>query len=109
MTKVSIKQSDTAIEFTGTLTKNGVVTNLTGVTSVLFLLTLMDSPYTAYSLTGSIVGAESDGNVSYTVGTGFPTVLGLYRQEWQVTFSGGTILTYPSGTYNVVEILADLN
>lgn len=109
MTKVSIKQSDTAIEFTANLTKNSVVVNLTGVTSVLFLLTLMDSPYTAYSLTAAVDGTATAGNVIYTVGAGFPTVVGLYRQEWQITLSGGTILTFPSSSYNVVEIEADLN
>ena len=127
MSTVKIKADDTAITFTnpryraaGTLSAsdpgqaaeplavNGVTLNLTGAT-ILFLMKLIASPYTAYSLAASIDGTATAGNVTYTSASGFPTVVGQYKQEWQVTQSGGTILTFPSGGYNIVHILDDLN
>jgi len=80
MTKVKIKSQDTAVEFTDALTDNAVAVNLTGVTSVLFLLELLESPYTAYALTAAVDGTATLGNVIYTVGVGFPTVVGSYRR-----------------------------
>lgn len=111
MSTVKIKADDTAITFTnGTtaLAVDGTTLDLTGAT-ILFLLKLIDSPYTAYSLTAAIRGTATAGNVTYTRASGFPTVAGQYKQEWQVTQSGGTILTFPSGGYNIVNILDDLN
>lgn len=107
MNAVKIKSNDTAIQFTGELKIDGVTADLTGA-SVRFLLKLKKSPYTAYSLTATIENA-SEGSVSYTPATGFPTTVGEYRQEWQVTFADSSILTFPSDSYNTVTILDDLN
>jgi len=109
MARVKIKSGDTAIEFTDTLTKDSVAVDLTGISAVVFLLELADAPYTRVSLTAAVDGDATLGNVKYTVGTGFPTTVGEYRQEWQVTMSDATILTFPSNSYNVVQILSDLN
>tara|TARA_R110000868_G_C10831439_1_gene759407 strand:- start:330 stop:668 length:339 start_codon:yes stop_codon:yes gene_type:complete len=112
MSTVKIKADDTAIEFTNPagepLEIDGVTVNLTGA-SIKFLLRMLDAPYTQYSLTAAIDGTATDGNVTYTLGTGFPTTPGQYRQEWQVTFADSTILTFPSSGYNVLEIVNDLN
>jgi hypothetical protein len=109
MTTVKMKSGDTAIEFTSSLETDGVAVNLTGA-SVLFLLKLSETPFTAYSLAASIVGTATDGNVkSLSSESGFPTTVGKYKQEWQVTFSGGAILTFPSDDYNYLVIQDDLN
>lgn len=107
MTTVRIKSGDTALEFTDTLTVDGVADDLTGST-VLFLMKRIRSPGTAYSLSASLVTAAS-GTVSYVPGVGFPTDVGSYKQEWQVTYSNGKILTFPNDDYNVIEIVEDLN
>ena len=39
----------------------------------------------------------------------WPTELGEYLQEWEVTFSDGGILTFPSGGHNTIKIIEDLN
>ena len=90
------------------LAVDGVTLDLTGA-SILFLMKLIDSPYTAYSLAAAIDGTATNGDVIYTLGVGFPTTAGRYKQEWQVTQSGGTIITFPSKGYNIVNIQEDLN
>jgi hypothetical protein len=104
MTTATIKSNDTAIIFTSTLTKNDVAIDLTGAS----VLMLLRKGSTSYSLAATIVSAAA-GTVSYTPGTGFPTEAGKYSQEWEITFSGGTKLTCPSGEYNKVIIADDLN
>jgi hypothetical protein len=105
MTTVKIKSGDTAIEFTSTLQTNGTAVNLTGAT-VVMLLKLGDAAGTSHSAT--IVSAAA-GTVKCVPGGSFPTTAGRYLQEWQVTFSDTTILTFPSDGYNFVVILDDLN
>lgn len=102
---VKMKSGDTSMAFTSTLLVDGVAVNLTGC-SVLFLLKSLQGSET--SLAAVVISAVA-GTVKYTIGNGFPTVTGKYRQEWQVTFPDNSVLTFPNGTYNEVEILADLN
>jgi hypothetical protein len=102
---VKIKSGDTSMAFTSTLLVDGIAVNLTGC-SVLFLLKSFQGSETSFAAT--VVSAVA-GTVKYTVGNGFPAVAGKYRQEWQVTFSDSSALTFPNGAYNEVEILADLN
>ena len=121
MTTAIIKANDTAYEFKnprldtvlGTTHKplmfNGVVLNLTGALSVLFLLELVEAPYTKYSLVAAIDGDPTVGDVIYVRGTGFPITPGRYKQEWQVTQSDATVITLPTTGYNELEILPDLN
>ena len=103
---VKMKSGDTSMAFSSTLLIDGVAVNLTGCT-VLFLLKSFIGG-TETSLNATIVSAVA-GTVKYIVGNGFPTTAGKYRQEWQVTFTDNSVLTFPNGAYNEVEILADLN
>lgn len=91
------------------LSINGTTVDLTNATTVLFLLKLVDAPYTAYSLTGAVDGTATNGDVKYVVASGFPTVAGKYKQEWEVTFSDGTKLTFPNEGYNYLLVEDDLN
>ena len=108
MTTVKIKSGDTAIEFTSTLRIDDTAVNLTGAT-VVMLLKLIESPFTAYSLTASAVSPAAGTVRSLGSASGFPTVSGSYKQEWEVTFSDATKLTFPSDDYNTVLIQDDLN
>ena len=104
MTTARIKSGDTAVVFTDTLLINDVAINLTGA-SVKFLL--KDSAV-SFSAAAAIVSAVL-GTVSYTPSAGFPTTAGQYFQEWEVTQSNGTILTFPNAGYNRLVIFDDLN
>ena len=104
----TIKANDTRQQLTGTLEIDNAAVNLTGCT-VLCLLKLKESPYTAYSLASTIVSAAAGTVKCLATESGFPTVAGTYKQEWQVTFGDGTVLTFPSDTWNTLEILDDLN
>lgn len=104
MTTTTIKAYDTAITFTSTLETNGVAQNLTGAT-VQFIL---KRSATVFSAAATIVSATA-GTVRYSPGGGFPTTVGTYKQEWEVTFGDSTILTFPSSSYNEVVIIADLD
>lgn len=107
-----MKSGDTGCQVTSTLKKDGSAIDLTGA-SVLLLLKLEDAPYTAYSLTATIVTAAAGTVKCLTSINGFPTVVGKYKQEWEVTQSDGKTLTFPSGNatskYNYLVIEPDLN
>jgi hypothetical protein len=94
-------------QFESTITENGTALPLTGAT-VLFLFRLEASPYTAYSFAATIVSASA-GTVKYIPTSTFPTAEAMYLQEWEVTFSPTDIRTFPSGKYNYVKIIDDLN
>lgn len=118
------KRGDTAIQFTNPrevaatattpaiehepLMVRGSVVNLTGAT-IKFLLKMLDSPYTQYSFDAEIDGDPEDGDVLYTRGEGFPTTLGKYKQEWEITQSDGSLLTFPQQGHNILVIEEDLN
>ena len=107
MATATIKQYDTAITFNDTLTKDGSPVDLTGA-SVKFL---MKKGATLYEATASIVVAAS-GTVKFDVFGAtptFPTAAGDWEQEWEVTFTDSSKLTFPSGSYNTVTIMKDLD
>lgn len=102
MAKVTIKRHDNGFYFTDTLSATGA--NFTGA-SVKFLL---KRGTTEFEDAAEFVD-ESEGTVRYQPGASFPSAIGTYSQEWEVTFSDSSVLTFPSAGYNVVKILADLN
>ena len=112
MTTVKLTANDDAVTFTNPtgepLEVDGVTLDLTGA-SILFLMKKQNAPYTAYSFNAAIDGTATNGNVKYVMGTGFPTDRGMYKQQWQVTLSGGKKLTFPNGDFNYIEIEEDLN
>jgi len=100
-----VKADDTAVVFTAILTVDGVPVDLTGA-EVLFLIE--SEAGQKIQVLAEIVDPLA-GSVQYQV-TGLLQVLpGRYRQEWQVTFADSGVLTFPNGTYNRLEVLADLN
>jgi len=48
-------------------------------------------------------------DVAYTSVAADLATVGKHDCEWQVTFSGGAVHTFPGGSYNVVNVLPDLN
>ena len=103
MADLTVKQGDTAVVFTDSLTIDGVASDLTGAT-VLFLL---KKDNTEFSVSATIVNAAL-GQVSYGPGV-LPLVSGRWKQEWEVTYASGNVLTFPSAGYNYLTIQKDLN
>ncbi len=48
------------------------------------------------------------GQVEYQPIAADVAIKGLFKQEWEVVFPGGEILTFPNDGYNTVNIWADL-
>ena len=51
----------------------------------------------------------SNGAVSYTFSSSNTDTSGLFQGEFQVTFSGGAIETFPNAEYISINILDDLD
>jgi hypothetical protein len=54
------------------------------------------------------ITSASGGAVSYSWQTADTAAAGLYLGEWEVTFSGGSIETFPNSGYDLIMITADL-
>ncbi len=106
---VTIKSGDTGIIFTDTLTLNGVPYDGTDAT-VLFVLKPRAGGST-FSDTGTFDPDQSTnpGVVTYAPGTGFPTAISGYNQEWQVTTTDALTITFPGNSYNLIEIIENLS
>lgn len=102
-----IKAFDTAIDFTLTAELDGTAVDLTGAT-VKFLLKSTTAGATAFEGAATLDDAEN-GVVIYSPSGQFPTTAGTYEQEWEVTQSDGTVLTFPLTYKNKVVIIEDLN
>jgi hypothetical protein len=105
---VTIKSYDTGIQFTDALKLAGAAYNLTGC-SLKFIIRLKGvTAADAFADAATIVSAVA-GTVSYLPGAGFPTDVGKYQQEWEVTTPLNRVITFPGGEYNEVKIITDLN
>lgn len=107
MATAKVKRHDTAIEFNATLEKDGSPVDLTGATVTFH----MKKGATVYEAPATIV-VPASGTVKFTVFGAtptFPTTTGEWEQEWQVVFADTSKLSFPSGSNNTVEIVADLN
>lgn len=102
-----LKRGDTLPTVSATLSNyDGTAINLTDST-VRLVYRAADGSGTATRVTATIESAE-DGEVSYAWQTGDTATAGNYVCEWEITFSGGSILTVPNGSYIPFTILADL-
>ncbi len=57
------------------------------------------------------VGDGSDGSkgdVSYTWSAGDTDEAGLYQGEWEVTFTGGAVETFPNAGFTLIRITPEL-
>ena len=102
-----VKAFDTGIDFTLTAELDGTALDLTGAT-VLFLIKSTADGATVFSAAATLDDAEN-GVVIYSPSGLFPTTAGTYEQEWEVTQSDGTVITFPLTYKNKVVIIEDLN
>ncbi len=109
-TTSTIKRGDTKLTFTDRPTIDGVqllLSALVGCT-VSFLL---KSDAKSIKQGALIIADPLDITKAYftydSVTTDVDTS-GKYKQEWELVFPGGKVLTFPNNGYNVVKIIDDL-
>jgi len=112
MSTVNVKQNDIGVTFTGTLTLP-TAADWTGA-SVRWIIKNRAS-FAVYSGTGTITGygdgaiaSSTTATVSYATVAGDLAEFGKYDHEWEVTFASGSVITFPSGSYNTIVIKAEL-
>lgn len=107
-----VKKRDTAPVVSDTLLDgDGVAVNLSGATVAFHMTDWTRSTVViaSGSATGPSGGAlDSSGVVEYAWQTNDVAAAGIYRAEWQVTFAGGKVETWPNDGMAVVEIVEDL-
>lgn len=111
MATYTVKQHDLSPVVTDTLEDNtGAAVNLTGA-AVKFHMTdwTRATVIVNASATGPAGGAlDSTGQVQYQWQAADVANAGVYLAEWQVTFAGGGIETWPNDGPAIVSIEADL-
>ena len=104
----NIKQNDTSPTLSVVLAdSDGTAIDLTGA-SVQFKMRAVNSSTLKVNASASITNA-SNGAVSYTFSSSNTDTSGLFQGEFQVTFSGGAIETFPNAEYISINILDDLD
>jgi hypothetical protein len=109
MTTYYVKQGDTAPVATATLLDPlGAAVSLSGAT-VVFHMT--DQARAVVVNAAAVVDPDqvlNKGKVTYQWITANTLTAGVFLAEWQVTFAGGTIQTFPNLGYDTVQIDAQL-
>lgn len=112
MPTYTVKRGDTAPVVTDTLEDStGAAVNLTGATVKFHMATwdLATVVIAAGTVTAIGGGAlDASGGVQYQWQAGDTLLRGVYKAEWQVTFAGGAVETWPNDGYAVVDIPGDV-
>ena len=105
-----IKRGDTKRSIQATLTDcDGVVVDLTAASSVKFIMKQSTASGTPKVSAPATIVTPGSGVVRYDwAGTDTDTT-GKYHAEWEVTWPGPKLDTYPSDGYNQIVIAQDLN
>ena len=103
-----IKQNDTRPILTATLIDgDGSTVNLDGATVSFKMRT--EGGTTAVSLAGTTAIAEAaKGKVTYTWAAADTATVGEYEGEFEVTYAGGGVQTFPNSKYIQIEITDDI-
>lgn len=100
-----IKRNDTYPPAEATLKSNGTAVDLTGA-SVRFHMLGQDG--TVVVDAAATIEVAASGEVSYAWQAADTDEAGIYKCEWEVTYSGGGIQTFPNPGYNTVIIGGDI-
>ena len=95
-----IKQNDTKPSLSAQLLSDGSAVDLTGATVKFHMGDSVDSAAT-------VVDAAT-GNVRYDWVTADTETAGLFRAEFEVTFSDGTVETFPNDGYLLINITEEV-
>lgn len=111
----SLKANDTLPSIQATLTSNGTAVDLTTATGVKFIMRAADASFVPVAGTPKvnsaavIVAPATNGVVRYDWATADTNAPGNYVAEWQCTFTGGKVETFPTLTFHTLTIVADLD
>ncbi len=106
----AIKAGDTASAITATLEDaTGAAVSIQSATVRFKMRPIAGGPLTVGTVATNLqVGAGtldgSMGKVSYSWGTSDTAVVGLYCGEWEVTYAGGAVQTYPNRDFVLISI-----
>ncbi len=104
-----IKQNDEASILTATLTDEyAVAVNIMGAAVLFQMAPIQGGVVVGGTAVNLDAGTATRGMVSYDWSTGQTATPGLYLGEWQVTFAGGTVQTFPNDGYTLVRIMAEV-
>ena len=103
-----IKENDTRPAITANLTDaNDAAVNLTGAT-VAFSMRVEPAGTTKISLQPANVTDSEAGQVSYNFTTSDTDTPADFEAEFQVTFAGGAVQTFPGRNWIFVHIIDDI-
>ena len=109
MTILYMKKGDLLPDVTTQLIgPDGNPLNLTGVTSVTFLVRTV-SGRLLVNRAASIVEPATDGRVRHAWVAGDTDTIGTHNVEWRVVYPGAKPMTIPSRGYDQIEISARLD
>ena len=100
VTTFHIKQNDTKPSLSVQLLSDGSAVDLTGAMVKFHMGTIIDAAAT-------IVNAAT-GNVKYNWAVGDTATAGKFNAEFEVTFSDGTVETFPNDGYLLINIMEEL-
>ena len=95
-----IKQNDTKPSLFAQLLSEGSAIDLTGATVRFHMESGVDSP--------AVITDAATGNVRYDWSTGDTATPGIFHAEFEVTFSDGTVETFPNDGYLSINIMEEL-
>lgn len=102
-----IKQNDTRPIMSATLIDgDGSVVNLDGA-SVAFKMRAVGGSTAKVDASATVADA-TNGKVTFTFSASNTDTVGEYEGEFQVTFAGGGIQTYPNNKYIEIEVVDDI-
>ena len=108
VTTIGVKDNDTGSTITATLTDaSGAAVNVTGAT-VRFTMTAYGGSTPKVNRQAATIVTAASGVVRYTWQAGDLDTPGPFLAEFEVTFSGGAVQTYPGTGYLRVYISPDL-
>lgn len=103
-----IKQNDTSPSLRAQL-KDGddIPVDLTGAT-IRFHMRAIGGATAAVDASAQIITPDISGIVQYDWDNGDTATIGSYQAEFEVTFAGGAVETFPNSGYIRVEIIDDI-
>jgi hypothetical protein len=87
---------------------NGAVVDLTGASAIKYMLWIPGAASAAVNAAMTVVGAATNGTVSYTPTALQSAIAADYLEEIEVTYSGGLKQTFPALGPHKVRIRQDL-
>lgn len=108
MATFQIKRNDTAPSITATLTSSGTAVSITGATVRFHMRDSSGAVKVDAAANNDEDGAGDTGEVSYDWAAADTDTAGHFLAEWEVTFSDGTVRTFPTPGYTHILIWGDI-